>query len=500
VPAFPPANVVPPTIRGEPHPGLLVEVDSVGVWSGSPTGYAYQWYADGVAIGGATGSTLELTDAMDGKLITVGIVASNARGPSPEAFSSSLGPVTAFSSAAIPYQSPRWRIAILDLQTFQVLSLLDVIATGRTVSYTLDAPTQGVFTVPSDSPQVNIPWPNDDDDPFVSEGGRSALWLRRDGPDGAAWTPRHHGLILQLEDAAESDNASTHVTCPDPWQYLFARPVCKADGSLPGPKGLSFSATKINVIAGELLANTIANQGITGIDLGPLYGGTSFWEGTIVDCDEIDINFQQGTTVGEAWQQLTNQDGCDIILTAIYDPFNRPGYLVEGSIYPQAGANRDNAIFAWDKPGRSLVQISRLKDGTLRANKVKFFAGQGGSAPNGQTIPVQTDAASVAKYGEYWRQQFFPGQNVAGVAQLLAQAELALSKDGRTTVTISPAPERSPIPFDDYFLGDRVPVYASDRLRTPLFGYQRVYGIPLTIADDSVEQVQQLLTSEPSST
>ena len=253
------------------------------------------------------------------------------------------------------------------------------------------------------------------------------------------------------------------------------------------------------MIVGELLKNTIVNNGTCGLDMGVTYGGTVFWGGTIVACLPLDINFQQGLSVGEAWQQLTNNYDCDIIITPIYDPINRPGYLGEVSVVPQAGIERDNAIFAWDLPSQSLVQISRLYDGTLRANKVKFFAGQGGTALGGQSVPVQTDAASVAKFGEYWRQQFFPGQNVAGVVQLLAQAELAFSANGRQTVTISPAPERSPHPFDEYYLGDRVPVYASNRLRAVLSGYQRVYGIPVTIGDDGTETVQQLLTTEPTS-
>jgi hypothetical protein len=503
VACVPPVNTVAPVASGEAKQGEPLSVTD-GTWTGDATiSFGYQWFRDcgsgPVAIIGATANSYLLTSHDVGCFLDCVVTGTNGCGSS-DGTSNTLGPVTSdvIPPATLPYRSPAWRFVVLDLVTFETLSFLDVVATGRAVNYTLDAPTQAQLVVPSDDPEVSIPWPDPDSDPFLTEGSRVLVGMRRDGIYPEVWTPRFSGIIMQLEDTAQSDIAYSHVTAFDPWQYLLSRPVCNADGTLPGTNGISFSATDVDVIIGTLLANTIANQGMCGIDMGVAYNGTSFYDGTVETCPAVDINFQQGTSVGQAWSQLTAQNDCDIILTPIYDPVNRPGYMVQANVYTQAGTERDDAIFAWDLPSRSLVQISRLQDGTLRANKVKFFAGQGGSATGGQSIPVQTDAASVAKYGEYWRQQFFPGQTVASIVQLLAASELAISKTGRLTVTISPAPERSPIPFDDYWLGDRVPVYASSKLRAPLQGYQRVYGVPLAIADDQTESVQQLLTTEPS--
>lgn len=419
--------------------------------------------------------------------------------------------------ATLPYSSPRWRFVVLDLKTFEILSFLDRIATDRMVTYTLNQPLVTVGKVPSDNPEINIPWPDPDSDPFLTEGSRALLGFRDEGPTNLPWVIRASTIIQQLSDAAGSDDAFSTYTGWDPWKYLFSRPVCNADGSLVGPDGLSFTATRVDVIAATLLRNTIINQGITGIDAGdgstgapPAYqdwGGTSFYTGTIDADTLIDINFPQGTTVGAAWQMLANLDVCDIVLQPIYDPINRPGYLVEFNIKTQWGEDRDDQIFAWDMPSKSLVAINRLLDGTQRGNEIKFFAGQGGSAPGGQTIPVQEDADSVTKFGEYWLQRFFPGQNVPAAVESLAAAQLELVKDGQITVTFSPAPERSPHPLTDYFLGDRVPVYASNRFRAPIpatgvpsssqVHYQRIYGIPLTIADDATEEVQEMLTAIP---
>jgi hypothetical protein len=130
------------------------------------------------------------------------------------------------------------------------------------------------------------------------------------------------------------------------------------------------------------------------------------------------------------------------------------------------------------------------------ANNLQFFNGQAGPR-----VTLQTDAASVTKYGEYWAEQVLPQQVEAPAVVAMAQNQLALRKVGRRTLAVNPAPERSPEPFTEYFLGDLVPVYATKRLRQPLpttgetTNYQRIYGIPIQISDNALETITQLLTS-----
>ena len=173
-----------------------------------------------------------------------------------------------------------------------------------------------------------------------------------------------------------------------------------------------------------------------------------------------------------------------------------PLFLTKLNIYAQQGATRNDAVMSWDSPGKSLVGISRLLDGVQMANKVQFYNGQGGPA-----VALQSDVDSIAKYGEWWAQQFFPQQVAAQAVVDIAQSQLSLRKIGKRTLTINPAPERAPDPFTSYFLGDLVPVYATKRLRQTLpapqesTNYVRVYGIPIDISDNSVETVSQLLIS-----
>lgn len=384
-----------------------------------------------------------------------------------------------------------WRFVVTDLDSV-TLTFLDHLAMDRRLFYGLNVPAVASCRVPSDNPEVNI---LSGGDPFVQEGIRLLYAFRREGDPTESsgipvWVIRFAGPILQLEDTAAEDSAETPLTAYDPWQYILSRPVCALDGDLPGPNGLSFTATQAGTIIRTLLRNTIVNHGGTFIDAGASWGGTVHYNGEVETTAQVDINFEQGTSVGEAWQQLCDLDVADIILSPIYDPINRPGYCVELNVYSLAGSQRNGAIFAWDMPSKSLTGISRLMDGTSRANKVQFFTNQGGDP-----VALQTDATSVTRYGQYWAQQFFPGQSVAAAVVSLAQLELALRANGKITVQISPAAERSPDPFNDYFLGDTVPVYSSNRLREALSGFQRVYGIPIDIDDNGVENVRQLLAS-----
>lgn len=74
----PPVNSVLPVISGAAVSGQTLSTTN-GTWTGTPT-YTYQWYRNGIAIGGATNSTYLLTDSDNGTTITVIVTATNAGG------------------------------------------------------------------------------------------------------------------------------------------------------------------------------------------------------------------------------------------------------------------------------------------------------------------------------------------------------------------------------------------------------------------------------------
>jgi hypothetical protein len=91
-PVLVPVNTTLPAITGTAQVGFTLS-GATGTWTNSPTGYAYQWYSNGVAIGGATASTFLLTVIQIGAVITVQVTASNASGNSIPATSAATGVV-----------------------------------------------------------------------------------------------------------------------------------------------------------------------------------------------------------------------------------------------------------------------------------------------------------------------------------------------------------------------------------------------------------------------
>ncbi len=429
--------------------------------------------------------------------------------------------------------SPLWRWAVTDLAG-ETITFLDKLASDRTVQPNLNAPLELHGTVPSDSPEINML--HTDNLPLLSEGVRQLYGFRREADVNPYYTIRASTLILQTTDATGSGDCRTSFTAWDPWQYLFYRPIYVDTGeggdlSLVPRKGWTYSPISYTAdqIVMEWLGGMQSMADVTApfaaqngfIDfgqLGTVPGPTIETCGVFADPG---YHIEPGTSIGQAMQDICATGAMDIVLTPVYDPVSRPGILCELNIYaqdsdPDSGAGERNyeAVFAWDRPGRSSVGFSDLFDGTERANQVQF---RNGSA--GPLVALQSDPDSIALYGEYWAEQAFPAQSKAPAVVTIAQEQLALRKTYKQTLTVNPAPERSPEPFVDYGLGDRVPIYIgmsqrgtyqlgdnSSRQSLP-FGYtgaapspdpgvyvwQRIYGIPIDLDDNGVETVRELL-------
>lgn len=408
--------------------------------------------------------------------------------------------------AASVYEGYPYRTAVTTLD-MELLTFLDRLASNQSYERVLCKPATARGQVPSWSREVNIP--HTDGEAFLGYADRLLFLLRRQSPTSPKWVPMFSGILLPLQDEADSDNATSSYTAIDPWQLLYARPVVNDELEIP-LDDWEITGKRADEIIIMLLENmrffcATGPHSDAFIDWGQ--DSSPFYEGTIEETSPTIDSFtiQQHSSVGEVFDQLVEDGYCEIVLEPIYEPALRPGLIVELSVYQVAGQARNDAIMAWDKPSRSLVGIDRLEDGTQLANKVRFYAGQGGTA-----VPIQTDASSVARYGEYWTQQDIVSQpgDLAPVT-LLAAKELLLRKRGKRTLNVKPATLRSPIPYIDYTIGDSLPVYASNRFReaigptldgsdTHWVDLQRVWGISIQIDAQGTETVDRLLLSRES--
>ncbi len=392
------------------------------------------------------------------------------------------------------YESPPWRFIVTDLDT-NTLTFLDHIGMDRSVTITRAAARVISVRVPSDNPEVNIPAVVDGD-PFVSEGTRLIYAFRRESRINGAehpWVIRAAGIVLDVTDAADSDAATSTVTAYDPWKYLYRRPVLLEDGSYPKEQGRIYpaGATANEIIVDQLDLAILESGFFTD------YGQTAYYGGTIETCDPlpddgdgVSLRVTAGTSIGELLDTLVATGTCDVVFDPIYDPVNRPGILCEMSIYQRAGTFRPNAVMGWDRWPRSVVQLSRQIDGTQRANRMRFFTSQG------LPVPEQDDAASIAKFGDYWASQNLSGALSLAAVRTIAERQLALLKAGQITYSLTPAAERAPLLFEEYREADTVPIYASERFRAPVDEQVlRIESIPIVIGDDELERVNAMLVS-----
>lgn len=449
------------------------------------------------------------------------------------------------------YRSPTWK-HLITRRDSTVVTDLSRLASNRRGHFELGGPSFFEGFVPSHDFRVFFPtddefpiasfdpsWADDHfggfgfiNHPRLQEGMRLMYSFRRDGEGegGSPWSIRHAGPILEIEDNASPDRRLSRFTAYDPWAYLYQRParltaptttLPKPDlGSIPGEAGVVFPAdTTGNTIVGELLRRTIDQDGPCYIDAGTAFGGTAFYGGTLETTLEFvdPVVFPRGVSVGTAWEQMVDTGTLDIVLTPIFDPFNRPGYCAELNIFNQAGGDPGSVFlsgyptFNWDRSGRALIEINRLQDGRERANRIRAYQG-GTGAQNAPWTEVEgsengapdaeaswSDAASATRYGESWHQETYVRQTQKDLVSKQARNELIRRRLGLRTWRMRPTPEFSPRPFQDYMPGSPVGFYHSSRLRDQQWWqpnelndqtvFPRIFAFDIELSDDSLESV-----------
>lgn len=389
------------------------------------------------------------------------------------------------------YQGDAWRWLVLAVDNWaapelRIVTFLDGLTLNAAWDRVLNEPNVCTLTVPADNPEVYLA-DAEDGEPFVAEGVRCIVGLRRENPGPEVWWPRASGVLLQPTDAADVSNGAgvgySTLVAPDPWQLLYRRPVCYFDGTLPdADTGLKFADEPADNVALALLFNTEAAHGPTLIDSSLLPGN---------ELDPITITFERGLTVGEAWKQLCDAGYMDIALDPILDLGG--GYISRLRIAEKIGQDRYEAVFAYAAPGSSLAAINRGEDGTLRANKVKEYNGSGGPPiPRGNHTTL-TNHTSVAMFGESWLMKAQPQLVLETTALRIAQADLDARAFGVTTISVNPMPERCAVPLSEYDIGDTVTVLASPtELRKRVVGQWRVTKIPIRLTGGEPETVESL--------
>ena len=346
--------------------------------------------------------------------------------------------------------------------------------------------------------------------PFLDVGKRSVKAYRKVGTGAGNWELKFAGNIWSLEDSGDGDTVSTMVTCYNPLKFLEKR-VCRNHNGTYWPEQVRFWNSAVY----EDAAGTNEDGGDGAQIIRKLILRTKRWGGTFARPGDpipkaeaapihIDLGGKWEETPGismtldqeyimDAIQRITDTQTCDLWQKPL-DVFNGV-FLRLGARKRLGSAREDSVEFVYASTPYSAREYSRSKTLDDLANYVHFL-GKTGKNP---TYGLKENAKSQTDYVVLEAIETVPGVEAEEHLQFLAEMACALRKDPRDLVTIVPTPEESPVPWNDYWLGDTVMVAAASTpfpvTRQAVEGVQRIYGIQITVDDDFGEYVSQLIVS-----
>ena len=419
---------------------------------------------------------------------------------------------------------------------------------GKQYTGLLNRPAQFTFWAPSNDGRIG--GLHTDGNPYLMES--RAIRVYRAGV--LVFT----GHVWQLEDDGDGETAKTQVTCFDPLQWLsrrVARKMVYVNLTIGSPSinlYVSLFTNKDDDVytfqasashgsaetARGLLNSANDYDGFTGLDdfyLSSIYRPNVATPGSCTNqsapsTGQVNIAFAN-SRVSDVFNALTGQAGnfdlevvptdTDYYSSATAGPFHggsrsatfqqayKFGWAgdydsIRGSLLtkpwktlallkywsPTKGSQQDSVIFGYDKYPHNVASISRLVDlQNLTNNSVMLGS---------QNWAREVNITSVQTYGA--------GMDVQGLSDIvdpvlldaLAAEEAQLGGNAKQTVQITPiGGTRTPMPFDNFVLGDQVHVNAGSKLRGGFTGLQRVYGFTLDIADDHDTETLASLTASP---
>lgn len=233
---LPPEAILLPKVQGAASAGAT-DTCETGFWSNSPTGYAYRWLRNGVAVTGAEASTYALSSADEGQTVQCQVTASN---PGGSAVALSLASVVGQPATTPPLIEPplSGRVYVAEPQCSSC-SASDV-AEGKLVGLYIEAYGKGVrvklpghVSVNPSNGQLTAHFDENPQLPFEE------LQLNfKDGPRAPLATPQMCGAYTTTTDL-------TPWSAPDP---LDATPTSSFNVDWDGhggacPEVLPFSPT-----------------------------------------------------------------------------------------------------------------------------------------------------------------------------------------------------------------------------------------------------------------
>jgi hypothetical protein len=355
--------------------------------------------------------------------------------------------------------------------------------------------------------------------PYLDAGRRIVKGFRRVGGGPGGWELKFAGRVWTLEDQGDGDTVQTAVTCFDPLKILEKRVVRNHLGRYDkqvqwwSPTDLDVVAVTAGVDDGSSGAEIIREAIQRTRDFGGLAPGESGggFESDIAPI-HIDIGGTWETTAGitilcdqmyimELIDKITSTLTCDLNVTT--GDLTTPGYLNSvDAVFMKLGAverlgtdKSDTVRFAYATSPFTAQSYGRTKSLETLSNFVQLA----GKSWLGAKSGVSKDTTSMDDFLVMEEVESLTDVENQTLLQYLADMKLALQKDPRELLTIVPTPEDSPLPWDDYWLGDTVGIDAADTpfpvTREAVEGVARLYGFTVSLDPDYGENVTEMVIS-----
>ena len=263
----------------------------------------------------------------------------------------------------------------------------------------------------------------------------------RMGRDGTK-VLRFNGYLATISEESGTDASTATFTFRGP----FGRYVGDGGGRGELINAVSYTDTDAGLIAKDILDQ--ANVNITQFPGSVIPMDTA---GTIELSKKRDRTYPSYTNAGEAVLALTSVlDGFDFEVL----PIEGGATLGRFYVYAQMGQDRPAAKFEYGP--NTLANCSAMHRQTLPPINLSTVVGSGNVIA---ITPARWDLASIAKYGQ-WRHTLFQS-DVSDRATLDDKAVALKRPDPIRTIDFTPDPRLAPLPWDDYWIGDRVQFYAN---------------------------------------
>lgn len=326
------------------------------------------------------------------------------------------------------------------------------VASNRTLTSTLNAPTVLSFNIPASHPAAALITP-------------AATYIRAYRRVDSTNTLRFHGPVWMDETSTGQGIDTLQVTAADPMIRLGRRYVTP-----------SYTSTDRGAIIQDLIAdaNTDAETGIQ------TTSATIETSSTIT----TDYEIERPAILDVIQQYADATDGCDTVIDPIEYSSGKIGQL---NIYARRGSNQAGAIFAYGAGTlANCLSINRIRNADNLANHVL--------AVEDTVTTIWQNTTSQTTYGRIETALSLQGDT--NVASMTARTRRYLDThddiNDIATYQIVAGP-RAPRLYDDFNIGDTVQVhYRGAQLEYQTT--QRVTSCTIAIDDSGRETISQLET------